>query len=82
MKSRKKDAPFEGTSDMLIIETNPMVFSSSSWILDSGSSAHLCTSMQGLKEVRGLRESEITLRMAIEQELLLWPSEPTLYDYH
>ena len=46
---------------MLIIETNLIVFSSSSWVLDSSSSAHLCTSIQGLEEVRGLRKDEITL---------------------
>ena len=50
--------------DILIIETNLMVFSSSSWILDFGSNAHLCTSMQDLEEVRGLREGEITLQIS------------------
>ena len=48
---------------MLIIETNLTVSSSSSWVLDSDSSAHLCSSMQDLEEVRGLREDEITLRV-------------------
>ena len=61
VKSRKKDGPSEGTSDILVIETNLMISSSSSWTLDSGSSAHLCTSMQDLEEVRGLRKGEITL---------------------
>ena len=59
----KKDGPSESTSDLLVIETNLTIFSSSNWILDYGSSAHLCTSMQGLEEVRGLREGEITLRV-------------------
>ena len=63
VKSRKKDGPSEGTSEMLVIETNLTVFSFSSWILDSGSSAHLCTSMQSLEEVRRLRKDEITLRV-------------------
>ena len=61
VKNRKKDRPFKGTSDMLVIETNLTISSSSSWVLDSGSNAHLCTSMQDFKEVRGLREGEITL---------------------
>ena len=61
VKSKKKDGASEGTSDMLVIETNLTIFSSSSWILDSDSSTHLCTSMQGLEEVRGLREDEIAL---------------------
>ena len=63
VKSRKKDGLFVDTSEMLVIETNLMVSSSSSWVLDYGSSAHLCTSMQDLKEIRGLREDEITLRV-------------------
>ena len=61
VKSRKKDRPSEGMSELFIIKTNLMVFSSSSWVLDSGSSAHLCTSIQSLEEVKGLREGEITL---------------------
>ena len=48
---------------MLMTETNLTVFSSSSWILDSDSSAYLCTSIQDLEKVRGLREGEITLRV-------------------
>ena len=61
VKSRKNDGPFEGTSDILIIETNLTISSSSSQVLDFGSNAHLYISMQGLKEVRGLREGKITL---------------------
>ena len=38
----KKDGPSRG---MLIIESNLTISSASSWVLDSGSSAHLCTSM-------------------------------------
>ena len=61
MKNRK-DRLSEGTSDLFEIETNLTVFSSSSWILHSDSSTHLCTSMQDL-EVRGLKEGDITLRI-------------------
>ena len=63
IKSRKKDGSFEGMFELLIIETNLIVSSSSSWILDSDSSAHLCTSIQDLEEVRRLREVETTLRI-------------------
>ena len=38
----KKDGPSGG---MLILESNLMVSSASSWVLDSDSSAHLCTSI-------------------------------------
>ena len=40
-----------------------MIFSSSSWILNSGSSAHLCISMQDLEKVRRLKEGEIILHV-------------------
>ena len=45
VKSRKKDGLSKYMSDLLVIETNLTIFSSSSWGLDSDSSAHLCTSM-------------------------------------
>ena len=48
---------------MLVIESNLMIFSTSSWVLDSGSSAHLCTSMQSLEESRRLRDGEMILRV-------------------
>ena len=63
MKNRKKNGPSKGTSDLLVNKTNLVISFSSSWILDSGSSALLCTYMQDLDEVRGLREDEITLRI-------------------
>ena len=54
----KKDGPSGG---MLIIESNLTVSSASSWMLDSGSSAHLCTSMQSLEESRRLRDGKMIL---------------------
>ena len=48
---------------MLVIKSNLMVSSTSSWILDSSSSAHICTSMQGLIESRRLREGDMILRI-------------------
>ena len=48
---------------MLILESNLTVSSTSSWVLDSGSSAHLCTSIQGLEESRRLRDGEMILRI-------------------
>ena len=57
LKSLKKmdEMPCEG---MLIIESNLMIFSTSSWVLDSGLSTHICTSMQGLIESKRLREGD------------------------
>ena len=56
----KKDGPSRG---MLILESNLMVSFASSWVLDYGSSAHLCTSMQGLEESRRLRDGEMILHV-------------------
>ena len=44
---------------MLIIESNLTISSASSWVLDFGSSADLCTSMQGLEDSRGLRDGDM-----------------------
>ena len=48
---------------MLVIESNLIIYSTSSWVLDSGSSAHICTSMQGLIESKRLRENDMILRV-------------------
>ena len=42
LKIKKGDKPSERR---LIIESNLTIYSTSSWILDSNSSAHICTSM-------------------------------------
>ena len=44
LKTKKDDKSSEG---MLVIESNLTVSSTSSWILDFGSSAHICTSYIG-----------------------------------
>ena len=67
---------------MLIIETNLMISSSSNYILDSGFSAHLCTSVQDLKEVKELREGKITLRIDNGARVATMAVEPILYYYH
>ena len=42
LKNKKEGAPSKG---MLIIKSNLIIFSTSSWMIDSGSSAHLGTFM-------------------------------------
>ena len=49
---------------MLIVESNLTIFSTFSLVLDSGSSAHICIFMQDLIESRGLRHSEMILRVS------------------
>ena len=48
---------------MLVIESNLTVSFASSWVLDSSSSAHLCTSMKGLEESKRLRDGEMILHI-------------------
>ena len=52
LKNKKDGTPFKDMSDLLIIETNIMISFTSSWIIDSGSSTHLCTSAQDLEDSR------------------------------
>ena len=63
LKNKKDSIPSEGMSNLLVIKTNLMVSFTSNWIIESGSSAYLCTFMQDLKDNRRLREGEMTLRV-------------------
>ena len=58
LKTKKGDKSLKG---MLVIESNLTVSSTSSWVLDFGSSAHIYTSMQGLIESRRLRKGDMIL---------------------
>ena len=51
---------------MLVIESNLTISSTSTSVLDSDSSAHLCISMQDLKDSKRLRDGEMIL--CIENE--------------
>ena len=57
---KKGEMPYEG---MLIIESNQMVSSTSNWVLDSGSNAHICSSMQDLIRSRRLRQGDMILQI-------------------
>ena len=57
-KKKKDNAASEGMLDMLVIETNYTISFTFSWIMDFGSSDHLCTSIWGLEKSRRLREGE------------------------
>ena len=59
LKTKNGDKPSE---DMLV-ESNLMIFSISSWVLDSNFSIHICTSMQDLVDSRGLRHGEMIFRI-------------------
>ena len=61
LKTKKSDKLSE---DMFVIESILMVFSTSSWVLDFGSGAYICTSMQGLIESRRLRKDDMIFRIS------------------
>lgn len=52
-----------GMSNMLFIETELSVSSTSDWVLDTGASSHICNSMQDLKESRRLSRGQESLRV-------------------
>ena len=56
-----RDTSLEGMSDLLVIETNLTISSTTSWIIDFDSSIHLGTSIQGFKECRRLKLGEMIL---------------------
>ena len=58
-----RNTPLKGMSNLLVIETNIAVSSTTNWVIDSNSNVHLCTSMQDLKECKRLRLGEMTLRV-------------------
>ena len=58
LKNKRKDG---FSKDMLFIETNLMICSTSNWVIDSESSAYLCIYLQDLDDSRRLREGEMTL---------------------
>ena len=58
LKKKREGGLSEG---MLVIETNLIVSSTSNWMPDARSSAHLWTSLQGLKDSRRLRDGEMIL---------------------
>ena len=58
LNNKREGGPSKG---MLVMETNLMISSTSNWVIDSGSSAHLYTSLQDLEVSRKLREGNMIL---------------------
>ena len=56
---------------MHVIKFNLMISSTSSWVLDFGSSAHICTSIQGLIESKRLKEGDIILWIDNEVKIIV-----------
>ncbi|KAK4382227.1 Retrovirus-related Pol polyprotein from transposon TNT 1-94 [Sesamum angolense] len=59
----KRDGPnLSSNQGMLVVEVN-MVTNSASWVLDTGSGAHICNNLQMLQRSRKLSKDEVVLRL-------------------
>lgn len=67
----KHDTPSKGIWNMLMIEKNLTVSSTSSWVIDSSSSAHFYTSVQGLYKIEHWGKVKCSFKSVMAQELLL-----------
>ncbi|MCQ7056703.1 hypothetical protein M9Y08_18255, partial [Clostridioides difficile] len=62
----KSDCPLkgkDGTSFALVVETCFAACSTSSWVVDTGATDHVCCSMQGFRQTRQLSKGEITITL-------------------
>jgi len=65
----KRDCRLKGESKMAgkleshVVETLMSTCSPISWVLDSGSTNHVCNSLQGFRRIRNLSEGEVMLSM-------------------
>ena len=59
----KKKGSTTSSPGINVIEINLATSSTDSWVFDTGSVAHLCKSLQGLRRSRSLRRSEVDLRV-------------------
>ena len=66
---------------MLVIESNLTISSTFSWILDSDSSTHICSSMQGLIKSRRLRKDDLILRIDNGAKVAAEAVALTVFDY-
>ncbi|XP_028051930.1 uncharacterized protein LOC114256474 isoform X3 [Camellia sinensis] len=61
----KKDKPSEGTSNLLVIETNLLIGPPNAWCVDSSATSHICSMLQGFKETRRLKEGKMLIKLGI-----------------
>ena len=61
--SKGKGVPSEGMSISCCFNSNSPYSSYTAWVLDTGASSHICTSMQELASSRVLRSNEVTLKI-------------------
>nr|AAV85747.1 Integrase core domain, putative [Oryza sativa Japonica Group]AAX92956.1 retrotransposon protein, putative, Ty1-copia sub-class [Oryza sativa Japonica Group]ABA92827.2 retrotransposon protein, putative, Ty1-copia subclass [Oryza sativa Japonica Group] len=62
LKQKQQDGK-SSTSGINVIEINLATSSTDSWVFDTGSVAHICKSLQGLKRSRSLARGEVDIRV-------------------
>ncbi|MBN6697926.1 DDE-type integrase/transposase/recombinase, partial [Escherichia coli] len=62
-KGKKQQTQGASASGMFVIEINLSTPTNTSWILDTGCGAHICTHVQGLQHSRRLISGEVDLRV-------------------
>ena len=55
--------PSKGIIDINVIDVLFTGINSNSWVFDTGSVAHICNTMQGLRKMRKLAKGEMTMRV-------------------
>jgi hypothetical protein len=60
---KQKKASEANSSGVFVIEVNLSLTNSTSWVLDTGCSSHICNSLQGLRRSRCLNKGEYYLRV-------------------
>ena len=60
LKNKKK-----GKYDLLVLETYLVEDDSSTWIVDSGATNHICSSLQTLSSSTPLQEGDVSMRLAV-----------------
>ena len=62
-KEDQKKGSGTSTSGIFVIEINISTYQTDSWVLDTGSGAHICSNMQVLTKSRMLKKGEVELRV-------------------
>ena len=62
-KEDNKKGSGASTSGIFVIEINISTYQTDSWVLDTGSGAHICSNMQVLAKSRMLNKGEVQLRV-------------------
>ncbi|MES7295865.1 C2HC-type zinc finger protein [Cutibacterium acnes] len=63
LKELKKKTLETSSSGIFVIEVNTTTSDNTSWVMDTGCGAHICTNMQALSNSRRLKQGQVELRV-------------------